>query len=342
MNIIFTANKEELNDLKKYFEYQKKTGVSELTIIKELLSIGWTSNELESILPFQIKLYKKQVFKYKIYLLISIIFSFLFITLFEIFENFFNNLYGFLIISIFLMMLVSTVGFAVLVFGSTKETAVIDRRVHLFFNRFSQQFPINTVFDYKKYYQDIIFRNEHKIFLPIKEKSDFKLFTGYGQYKDKKFYLYVAKKFSHNTDSNNDIPVYYYYIFYEFCIRKVPFYYSLVTENNYEQQSKRIQIQNFKKGDFKDIDFAAREFNKKWKLRGSNKKLAYQIFGPHMMSLILKLDQKDLTGLEISDYSVMLSTKFSYESILRTPTDLNLVYEIAKQVERNYREINWD
>ncbi len=342
-NVIFSANNEELEDLKKYVLTRKNNGVAGIKIVEELFRLGWTKDELTVVMPIDLKKYDKRFYKLiiKIIVLIGVgqiiqaiggLLSLKYNN--ELFEVFGVLLFIPIILYIIYLFFKTVVGTTIL--------STIDRRILLFFNRLDKKIGLNTFVNKNEHFSNIKIRNKRKFFLPVKESSPFKVFGGQGKYQGKGFNIFIAKKYSHTeVDSVMSTPIYKYYIFYEFDIKEVPFYFSLVREGYFEKQSQRLQNSNLNKGDFQDIDFSSREFNKKWKLRGSDKKMAYQVFGPHMQSLILKFNQKDFIGLEISDQSVMLSTYFSYHAVKRTPDDFNLLYEIAKQVERNYREIEW-
>lgn len=334
-DVVFHANEAELQELKKYFDAQKDKGVNNDEIVEELLSLGWAQSELRSIIPEELKSYfKKKKKKIIEYILGFIIYVLLGGVLSQVIKR--------EIIQVILIIPASFIAFK-LISIHTKEDqiSIIERRIILFFNRFDKFFSINGFSEKNGFFDQIRTRNKKKIFLPLKDHSSFKVFGGYGKYKDKNFYIFIAKKYSHSVGQYNT-PVYKYFIFYEFEIRSVPFYYSIVSENHFEPQSRRLQNLNLKEGDFKDMDFPAREFNINWKLRGSDKKMAYQVFDPHMKSLILQINKKDFIGLEISDQSVILSNRFTYHAIQRCPDDFKLLYEIAKQVERNYRVVRWE
>lgn len=332
--VIFNANDEELSELKKYFDKQKEKGISEEEIIKEFFSLGWTKAELNIVFQNELKriIRKKTInnTKYFIFFIVTLLVA-----------GVFNTNYPTSIINvIFIFPLLYFIFKVVSAFTDATKVSIIDRRIILFFQRLNKIFGINGFPEEENYFSKTKIRNKRKIFLPVQERSQFKAFGGHGKYNNKKYNIFIALKYSHSQGKYNT-PVFSYFIFYEFEINPVPFHYALVTENYFAPQSKRLQNSNLEDGDFQDMDFAAREFNKNWKLRGSDKKMAYQVFGPHMLSLILTINVEDFIGLEISDSSVILSNRFTRNTVNRCVNDFKLTYEIAKQVERNYREVKW-
>lgn len=334
--IIFRANQEELKELNIYFNDEINKGKTTQEIINKLYSLGWTKKEITLALPDGIRDYYKErntnIGKY-VGIIILAYFLLRLITI--------NNDLGWFN---FLVGLTESIIFIYFIFKIIKllpqqsYISIMERRAILFFNRIKNKYQVKKFDNAEVSFSNVKNRNSKKIFIPHKEMSRFRAYGGDGEYKNKKYNVFVAKKYTKTTQSTE---IYKYYIFYEFEIKQVPFHYALVVEDYYNIQSRRLQNRNLSKSDFKDMDFSAREFNNNWRLRGSDKKMAYQVFGPHMMSLILKINTKDFIGLEISDSSVILSNKFTGHAVSRVEHDFELLYEIAKQVERNYREVKW-
>ena len=333
-HVIFSANKDELEVLKKYVSDQKNKGISDDKILRELFSLGWTRDEVGTIAPNELKKYNKRKWR-TVAISVLVIFSALtLMVIVQLFGAKYNS-EMFEVLSFIPLFISILYLFTFIRFQNTK-VSTIDRRVLLLFNRLEKIFGLKEFTNHDESFANIKRRNENKIFLPVKESYPFKVFGGHGQYKGKRFNIFVAKKYAHSKQEL-DPGIFHYYIFYEFFIRPVPFYYSIVKEEYFEAQSKRIQKSKLKKGDFTDMDFAANEFNVNWRLRGSDKKMAYQVFGPHMKTLIIKINKKDFVGLEISDQSLILSNRLTYHAVSRCPYDFDLLYEISRQVERNYR-----
>lgn len=338
-DVVFEANDSELKELKRELIHEKKNNIKVPKIIKKFIELGWSKNELLRIAPLETKKY----FSRRSFLVIVDIIFIIIILLLNLFiksnyqsEEILMNFVNLATVAFFVFFV-----FILFRLFPNKQKTIMDRRVIIFLDRIQKKFQINEFDDPEKIYLKIKENNSKKIFIPEKGSKGylFKVFGGGGLINDKKFRVYVAKKYSHTV---NDKKIYKYYIFYEFKIMPIPFHYSLVKEKYDNVQSQRLQNLNFNKGDFKDIDFAAREFNENWKLRGSDKKMAYQVFGPQMLALILKINTEDFIGMEISDSSVMMSLKFTKKKVERFADDINISYEIAKQVERNYRDVKWD
>lgn len=329
---IFPATHDELMHVRGYFESQRKQGVAATHIITELLDDGWTSGEVDQAIPGAYQgFYRYHIRRIKVdvallvLLLVCMAMIGVYVQLFA-FQYLFAIPFLIIILDVIRLM------------GAVSSSNVVERRIILFLNRLGVQFPLDDIAQSRQDSTEIVKRNPTKLFLPTKDMEYFKIFGGSGTYQGRQFRVYIAKKFSH-TQGRRSENVYRYFIFYEFMMRPVPFYFSVVRENVFEAQSLRLQNKKLRSGEFQDMDFAAREFNEHWRLRGTDKKLAYQVFDPQMMHLITQIQKADLIGLEISDSSVMLSNRFNYPAINRYTTDMKLVYEIAVQVERNYRSI---
>ena len=331
--VVFNANEEEIESIRKYFYDQKNKGKRVPIIVAELFADGWTKAELKQALPADMEEFYKERGRNNRNYIILIITIFIVTGSIEIIWQHIHLSF----------ILVAPLAFAIVKilhnYSVTTTISTFERRVILFFSRFHKMFGIRPFPMDENYFLATKQRNQKKIFLPVKEESYFKAYGGHGKYKGKRYNIFIARKYSH---TNGDSPIHRNFIFYEFEIKPVPFHFTLIEEFNFEPQSRRLQNENISEGDFRDINFPSIEFNKNWKLRGSDKKTAYQLFGPHMQALIMKINHKDFVGLEISDSSTMFTNWFTRYSVSRCIEDFKIAYEIARQVERNYRDVKWD
>ncbi len=333
---IFPATVEELQTIRDFYSAQQRSGASPATIIAELLDDGWTKDEVAQAIPSEYQAFRRHYVRGIIFYFCALVVLFVASAVASLRFGSYTLQYIFALPFVLIVFAMSRL------FLDANPSGIVERRIILFFNRFNAQFPLDDLSQSGTNDEGIAARNPTKLFLPTKDKEHFRIFGGSGTYQGRDFHIYVAKKYSHTEGSGDQSRlIYRYFIFYEFMMRPVPFYFSVVRENVFEAQSHRLQNKNLQTKDFQDMDFAAREFNENWRLRGTDKKLAYQVFDPQMMSLVMRVKKSDLIGLEMSDRSVILSNRFNTPAIDRCAGDMKLVYEIATQVERNYREVKW-